>query len=565
MKKLLICVITFLLFQDHLFSQLTVSITLPAQCFVAGTTATAIVTGTPAGAASYSWTVTSGISICISGNTVTVVNPTMALITFGCCCNKSITCSAYASNNSLISSTVTPIVLQCNTNFNATSNPSLVCAGGGTTTLAASGTASYSWSTGATGPQATVSVLSASVYTVTGTFSTGCTTTKTVAVNAFSPAVQTTPQSATICAGGTLALGASGASSYTWTSPGGLQNPFQNIVVSPLVNSTYTLAATSQSSGVNCLSSATVPVTVISALTITAAATPTAACAGAQATLSASGASTYTWSTLQQGSVVTTMAPLSGQATFTVVGSSGGCPSNAFTVNLAVLPLPTVAISAGNPVLCAGESNTLTANGAQTYTWSNSVVAPSITITAVNGADYSVTGVGANGCESTATYTLAVNPQPTITAVSNRTLICAGEKIILTPGGGATYTWAPVTGSASLALTPGITTEYTLHGTSSAGCTGSAQVLVTVNKCTAIGEVAIEPVRIYPNPASNVIYIETNERATITLRNVTGQVQFSSTLPQPVNHIDVSGLAPGCYFITLETPSQKRNVKFIKE
>jgi hypothetical protein len=87
--------------------------------------------------------------------------------------------------------------------------------------------------------------------------------------------------------------------------------------------------------------------------------------------------------------------------------SKSGCMSPRIPVTLTVTPFPTVAIAPTATTICLGSSITLTASGAQTYSWSSgattSVTVESPTIT----TSYTVTGDSA-GCSSMDTVSITV-------------------------------------------------------------------------------------------------------------------------------------------------------------
>jgi hypothetical protein len=112
---------------------------------------------------------------------------------------------------------------------------------------------------------------------------------------------------------------ASGANSYTW-NPGG-NTP--TVILTPTVSNTYTVT------GVNangCLNTATALVNVSSLPNVTASVNPTLVCTGRPATLTASGASSYVWSTGVGASIIS-VTPFSN-STYTVSGTdANGCTS----------------------------------------------------------------------------------------------------------------------------------------------------------------------------------------------------------------------------------------------
>jgi PKD repeat protein len=69
----------------------------------------------------------------------------------------------------------------------------------------------------------------------------------------------------------------------------------------------------------------------------------------------------------------------------------------------------TMLISPSNTLLCIGESGTLSASGATSYSWSTGSSSPSLVITPSVTTVYTVFGTGLNGCESNVTITQIVD------------------------------------------------------------------------------------------------------------------------------------------------------------
>jgi trimeric autotransporter adhesin len=161
------------------------------------------------------------------------------------------------------------------------------------------------------------------------------------------------------------------------------------------------------------------------------------------------------------------------------------CP-NSGTVTITVYALPNV--NAGSQVqLCVGESEQLNATGAQSYVWTpdqfinnndiaNPVVNPTGTTT------YTVTGTDANGCTATDDVLVTVNPLGNV-IVNGPFTICAGEEVQLQASGLSVYSWSPSNGLSATNIAnplanPSDTTIYTVTGSTSAGCPGSASLTV---------------------------------------------------------------------------------------
>ncbi|MGZ3902793.1 MAG: T9SS type B sorting domain-containing protein [Bacteroidia bacterium] len=364
-------------------------------------------------------------------------------------------------------------------------NPSGVCSGG-TTTLTASGASSYTWDSNAGSvTTATASVIPSAptVYTVTGSSGT-CVATQTVyvpIVSSFSASLNATPS--TICAGQTTTLTASGGNTYAWSSnAGGGGGPTK--VVTPMVSTVYLVTVTNGS----CTATQTVAVNVNASPTISIAADPTAVCPGGTATLTASGASSYTWSA-NAGGVNTAIANVSPPTTtvYTVSGDNGICTSSQ-TITVNVIPFLVIPVTANPSSVCTSGSTTLTASGADTYTWdinAGGVNTASAVVTPTVSTTYTVTG--SNGsCVASQTVNVSVVPNMTISVTPAAPSVCYGQTTTLTVNGASSYTWDANAGSATtqtVAVAPLSNTVYTVSAASGA-CVATETVLVTVKTNT---------------------------------------------------------------------------------
>jgi gliding motility-associated-like protein len=200
-----------------------------------------------------------------------------------------------------------------------------------------------------------------------------------------------------------------------------------------------------------------------------------AICAGSSATLTASGATTYAWSTSATGATITPSPTVT--TSYTVTGTTGTCSSTK-TTSVIVNPTPTITVNSA--AICAGTTATLTANGANTYTWSTLATGATITISPTVTTTYTVVGTAANGCTNATTKTVIVNSRPSVTANATDSTLCPGESVTLTGGGANTYTWNNGVNNG-VSFTPASTQTYVVTGTDGNGCTNSATKIITVN------------------------------------------------------------------------------------
>ncbi len=172
--------------------------------------------------------------------------------------------------------------------------------------------------------------------------------------------------------------------------------------------------------------------------------------------------------------------PLSVTTSFYVEEFSCGIPSTRTAIQVTVVPLPVVSASANPTVICSGQSATLTAAGAVSYTWQPGFTnAPLLVNAPPATSTYTVMGNDGN-CTGAATVSVMVvpTPSPVISALSQ--VACLGKSIDLTATGANTYAWQPAalfsvpTGSAATAQ-PTANTLFTVTGTNSFGalnCSG---------------------------------------------------------------------------------------------
>jgi hypothetical protein len=202
-----------------------------------------------------------------------------------------------------------------------------------------------------------------------------------------------------VCSGDSVTLSASGASTYAWDNA-----VTDGTAFTPTATATYTVTGKgskarswydTRSTANGCDGTDTVVVTV-NTLPIVDAGADQAVCSGGSVTLSASGASTYAWDNgITDGTAFTPTAT----ATYTVTGTDGnGCDG---TDTVVVTVKPTVSAGADQRV-CSGDSVTLSASGASTYTWDNGIT-DSVAFTPASTVTYTVTGTDGNGCIGTDT------------------------------------------------------------------------------------------------------------------------------------------------------------------
>ncbi|MDB0037905.1 T9SS type A sorting domain-containing protein, partial [bacterium] len=276
------------------------------------------------------------------------------------------------------------------------------------------------------------------------------TMTNYITVNAIPTVVAT--GTASICAGESTIISASGATNYSWSKGAGTS---ATVTVSPRSTTTYTVTGTTN----GCANTDQVIVTVNPSPTVIATGT-SSICAGESTTISASGATNYSWNNGAGTSATVTVSPAS-TTTYTVTGITNGC-TNTDQVIVTVNPSPTVTAT-GTTSICTGESTTISASGATSYSWNNGAgISASAIVSPTSTTTYTVTGT-TNGCTNTDQVTVSVSPVSVISVgtVSNPTTCGTATGSIQVNGSGAgIVSWTGTSSGSS----NGISLPYTISG-----------------------------------------------------------------------------------------------------
>ncbi len=398
-------------------------------------------TSSATGGTSYSWSGPN--SFTSTDQNPIIASATLAMVgTYTVTITSSGTCTATATTNVIVNTVCIPP-----TSPIAGSNSPVIVGGTINLTSSATGGTSYSW----TGPNsftstdqnpiiASATLAMAGTYLVTITSSGTCTATASanVVVNTASCSASISGTDNLTCIVKSVSRTASGGVSYLWSDGLGT-----NALVTITVPGTYTVTVTDANS---CISTATTVVILDdTAPAAMIAGVSNLTCLLTSVPRTASGGVSYLWSnSLGTNPSVNISSP--GTYIVTVTGTNG-CTATANTIVSQNITPPSVSISGSNNISCAMPTVTRTANGADSYLWSNGLGTNS-TVSISTAGTYTVTGTAAsNGCTALATTEVTASGtvfSGTITSQPTSISICQGNHTTFSTnatGTGISYKW----------------------------------------------------------------------------------------------------------------------------
>lgn len=360
-----------------------------------------------------------------------------------------------------------------------------------------------------------------------------------------------------ICPNKTTTLSASGSGNLGWYSAasGGTYLGSGTTFSTPTLTSNTIYYVQDSTCGAGPRTSITISLNSLPSVVMTG---TNLACANKTVTLGAGGSATsYTWSTSQTGNSI--IVTPSVTTTYTVVGAAVNSCTNLAVKTITVNPLPTLTVT-GNNTICAGNPTTLTVSGANTYTWSAGFISSIISVAPTLPTTYSVIGKDANNCTNTTTYFITVNSLPTINISTTNTLLCTGETSTLSVLGATSYTWSDNSNGTDIVITPASTTQYSVIGVDTYGCSNTTVFTQSVSLCTVIQEAKANSnsVLVFPNPNNGEFIIQSQLEDVVTIVNELGQVIQTIELNRGNNFsYQIVNLPNGIYFLIGKTVKQK--------
>jgi len=513
-----------ILIKDYTFMSTTTTAdyhSCDGQATTIGVTATGGYTPPPL---TYLWSENAGTTASV---TIGPGTNTMYYVTVSDVCNKTIVDSVMVTIGVPLNLTTTMVPETCNGDDD-----------GSATVTGTTGFAPYHYQWSPAGDTTATAVnLGAGTYTVTVTDSYGCSNTASVNISVTptdDPAFNYS--SSFYCQSGTdPSANITGGSTGTFTStPPGLvflNSATGQIDVSASAVNTYTITFTTN--GV-CPASSTaiVSITTAPSAVFNYAGPYCQNVANPSPTLGP-GANTGTFSATPAGLVFVSTSTgqvnltASTPGTYTVTNSiaaANGCVATSATASIIINPVPNVTVPA-NITVCNNNSiagtNFISTPAGATFAWTNSNTAIGLAAGGSgNIASFTATNTGTtpisatitvvptlNNCTGpSSTYTITVNPTPTVTVPANITVcnngIVSATNFVSTPTGG-TIAWTNSNTAIGLAASgSGNIPSFTATNSGTAPITATITVIATLNNCAGLS--STYTITVNPTPTVTV-------------------------------------------------------------
>jgi hypothetical protein len=158
------------------------------------------------------------------------------------------------------------------------------------------------------------------------------------------------------------------------------------------------------------------------------------------------------------------------------------------------------------------------------------------------------------------------NAGPSLTLTTSSSTICSGSTATLSAAGAQSYLWSNAAGNFSTAVSPTVTTAYTVTGTYSNNCNSQASIQQGVVICTGLNDTAAgeENLRVFPNPNNGYFIISSSSEMEIEILSGTGETVMNIPAT-PAYKTQQLTLPAGIYFARSKGSFQKAQKILVRD
>ncbi|MFM2101416.1 MAG: hypothetical protein RIR05_402 [Bacteroidota bacterium] len=452
----------------------------------------------------------------------------------------------------------------------------VTCPGGtnGTATVTAIGGIgpyTYNWSTQPVQSGSTAVNLSAGPYSFTIADAGGCTSSGSVVIsqtNGIVPPLFVSSNGTAVCAGNTIALAVSGASTYTWSTGSNAQL----IILTPTASGVYTVCGPNPN---NCIASGSIFIQVNSLPQPSISNLLNGHCINAPgySLTMLPGSGVLSGPGIQNSAVFQPSLLSVGITTlsFSYTNTNGCAATVIYSTQIFALPQVSVAI---NPSMLCNTSVPFTltpfgipSGGLFTGTGISGIVFnPQVTGVGTHSINYTYSD--ANGCSNSATTAVQVHSLAAPSVSISKTFYCinaANVNLGGIPTGGQFS--GPGTTTAGV-FNPALAAagQHTLVYTITSGpCQASAFKTVTVSTCSGIEATSTIHLKWQYLQSRNCLEYYSTSPCYYEIYSITGNCVAKNQTTQTHGYIELNDFVSGCYLLKFESSSKQGTYRWCKE
>lgn len=290
-------------------------------------------------------------------------------------------------------------------------------------------------------------------------------------------------------------------------------------------------------------------------------------CLGNSLVVTATGATSYSWST----GATTASVSLSPSVTtiYSVTATTGSC-SSVQLVTVSIGPGSAPILSVNTQSVCFNEPSIITASGASSYSWNTGASSSTISVSLTSSTDYTVTGFSNPTCSTSLMFNVSVNPLPASTLITTNVSCanCSDGMISVSAVDGMapySYTWMP--GNINAATINSVSLGcYTVTISDALGCVAENFACISFDVGVPEWQNKSSLFKVSPNPTKGEFVIESEYDAVrIEIIDVFGKLIKQQQMHSGIGELNISSQASGVYYVRAISGSRVTVVKLVKE